>query len=132
MYDQMGQASTDRINRQFDEQIEKTVGQMQQSLVSRGLDSTTIRGQIDRARSDIERNRQEALGQVESQVRQQKAGAFERLTGQGMSAQDAAQQVGLQSEASLAGAEAGAGEQARMNRMMFVVNKLKCSLVLKG
>ena len=95
MYDQMGQASMDRINRQFDEQIERTVGQMEQNLVSRGLDNTTIRGQIDRARSDIERNRQEAISQVESQVRQQKAGAFERFTSQGMSAQDAMQAAGF-------------------------------------
>ena len=113
MYDQMGQASMDRINRQFDEQIERTVGQMEQNLVSRGLDNTTIRGQIDRARSDIERNRQEAIGQVESQVRQQKAGAFERFTSQGMSAQDAMQAAGLSAGAQMTGQQLAAQQQLR-------------------
>ena len=117
MYDQMGQASMDRINRQFDEQKETQLAQMEQSLINRGLDSTTIRGQLDRAASDIERNRQEAIGQVESQIRQQKAGAFERLTAQGMSAQDAMQAAGLGADQQFRGSELGAAEQARMSRL---------------
>tara|TARA_R110000824_G_scaffold11140_1_gene48419 strand:+ start:1 stop:3579 length:3579 start_codon:yes stop_codon:yes gene_type:complete len=80
-------------------------------MIARGMDNTTVRQAVDRAEANIERNRQEAIANVESDVRQQQAGAFERLSGTEQAAQDRLQSAGLGAGAQMTSAELAGDRQ---------------------
>ena len=113
MYDQMGQASIDRINDDFDRRKTQAIEGMKADLRSKGLSNTTIMNNVADAEREMEKNRQRAVANVESQVRQQKAGAYERFTAQGMSSEDAAQASGLGASTGLLGQEKASQQRLR-------------------